>query len=125
MEHTEKKSLNISVRSFITAIVVIFLLMVAAYLLTLTIPAGTYARISGTTGNFIIDTDGGFSYTSGGISFWKWLLSPILVLGATGSGTLIAVIVFLLVIGGVFNALEQCGLMKYILHKTANRFRSV
>ena len=125
MEHTQKKSLNISVQSFATAIIVIFLLMLVAYLLTLTIPAGTYARISGADGNLIIDTKGGFSYTSGGISFWKWLLSPILVLGASGSGTLIAVIIFLLVIGGVFNALEQCGLMKYILNKTAHRFCSV
>ena len=125
MEQTEKKSLTISVRSFVTAIVVIFLLMVVAYVLTLTIPAGAYARISGTDGNLIVDTNSGFSYMSGGISFWKWLLSPVLVLGANGSGTLIAVIVFLLVIGGVFNALEQCGLMKYILHKTASRFRGV
>ena len=47
------------------------------------------------------------------------------MLGASGSGTLIAVIVFLLVIGGIFNALDQCGLMRYILTKTASRFSSV
>ena len=41
----------------------------------------------------------------GGIPFWKWLLSPFLALGAAGGGTLIAVIIFLLVIGGVFNSL--------------------
>ena len=125
MNQTEKKGLSISVRSFITAIVVIFLLMVAAYILAFTIPAGAYARVQDDDGHLIIDTVSGFSYTSGGISFWKWLFSPILVLGGTGNGTLIAVIIFLLVIGGVFNALEQCGLMKYILHKTANRFRHV
>jgi len=47
------------------------------------------------------------------------------VLGAPGSGTLIAVIVFLLVIGGVFNALDRCGLMKYMLDRIANRFGAV
>ncbi len=125
MPNTEKKGLNISVRSFITAIIVIFALMVAAYILTCFIPGGSYVRVDDGNGNKIIDTASGFTYTNGGIPFWKWILSPILVLGASGSGTLIAVIVFLLVIGGVFNALDKCGLMAYILNKTANRFGAV
>ncbi len=125
MADTEKKGLNISVRSFVTAIIVIFVLMLLAYVLTMIIPGGQYARINDSQGNLIIDTTSGFAYTQGGIAFWKWLLSPILVLGATGSGTLITVIIFLLVIGGVFNALDKCGLMAYILHKTASRFATV
>ncbi|MBR5322186.1 MAG: YfcC family protein [Clostridia bacterium] len=119
---SEKKGLNISVKSFITALVVIFALMIAAYVLTLVIPGGEYARIPNADGNMIINTENGFSYVDGGIHFWKWLLSPILVLGASGNGTLIAVIIFLLVIGGVFNSLDRCGLMKYLLDKIANRF---
>ena len=125
MDKTQQKGLNLSVRSFITAIIVIFILMIAAFILTLVIPGGTYARIPDANGHLVIDTAGGFSYTDGGIPFWKWLLSPILVLGASGSGTLIAVIAFLLVIGGVFNSLDQCGLMKYILDKIASRFSHV
>lgn len=125
MDKTQQKGLNLSVHSFITAIIVIFILMIAAFILTLVIPGGTYARIPDANGHLVIDTVGGFSYTDGGIPFWKWLLSPILVLGASGSGTLIAVIAFLLVIGGVFNSLDQCGLMKYILDKIASRFSHV
>ena len=125
MEQTKNKGLSISVRSFITAIVVIFALMAASYLLTFFIPGGIFARIPDENGNLIIDTAAGFTYTQGGIPFWKWILSPILVLGASGSGTLIAVIAFLLVIGGVFNGLDRCGLMKYMLAKTASRFSGV
>ena len=125
MNKENKKGLNISVRSFVTAIVVIFILMVAAYILTLVIPGGTYARIPDENGNMIIDTAVGFTPTEGGIPFWKWILSPFLVLGSTGSGTLIAVIAFLLVIGGIFNALDKCGLMKYMLDKIAHRFCNV
>ena len=51
----EKKGLNISAKFFITAILVIFLLMVLTYGFTFLVPGG-------------------------GISFWKWLLSPVLVL---------------------------------------------
>jgi len=93
----EKKGLNIGVKSFITAIVVIFILMVATYGLTFIVP-GAY------------------------MPFWKWALSPFLVLGSEGNGSLIAVLIFLLVIGGVFNCLEKCGLMIYMLENITERF---
>lgn len=94
---SEETGINISVKSFITAIIVIFVLMVLTYGLTFVIPGG-------------------------GIPFWKWALSPILVLGADGNVSLIAVILFLLVIGGVFNCLDKCGLMKYMLDMITHTF---
>lgn len=117
-----EKGLNISTKSFITAIVVLFLLMVLTYILTLIVPGGTYVRTVDEAGNAIIDTARGFQSLEGGIPFWQWLLSPVLVLGAEGSGSLIAVIIFLLVIGGVFNSLDKCGLMKYMLESITYRF---
>lgn len=125
MANQSKKGLNISARSFITAIIVIFCLMIACYILTLVIPSGEYQRIDDGNGNTVIDTTAGFSYVEGGIPFYKWILSPILVLGASGNGALIAVIAFLLVIGGVFNCLDKCGLIKYMLDKMAHRFGAV
>lgn len=125
MSNTKEKGLNLSIKSFLTAILVIFVLMIASYCLTLTIPGGTYARITDANGNLIIDTAGGFSYVQGGIPFWKWICSPVLVLAAPGNGTLIAVIIFLLVIGGVFNSLDRCGLMKYMLDTISHRFGGV
>ena len=113
----DKKGLSISTASFITATVLIFVLMVLTYIMTFMVPGGEYARVLDENGNQIIDIAGGFTYIEGGIPFWKWLLSPILVLGAEGNGSLIAVIIFLLVLGGVFNSLDRCGLMKYMLHK--------
>ena len=94
---TKDTGLNISVKSFITAIVVIFVLMLGTYGLTFIIPGG-------------------------GIPFWKWALSPILVLGAEGNVSLIAVIIFLLVIGGIFTCLDKCGIMKYMLDSITHRF---
>jgi len=122
MENNEKKGLNISARCFITAIAVIFALMVLTYVLTFVVPGGEFARVDDGNGNMVIDTDGGFTYVEGGISFGKWIASPILVLTADGSATLIAVIVFLLVIGGVFNSLEKCGLMKYMLDRITAKY---
>lgn len=125
MSENKNGGLNIGIKSFITALVIIFILMIAAYILTLIIPGGSYARTLDENGNTVIDTEGGFSDADSGIPFYKWLLSPFLVLGASGSGTLIAVIIFLLVIGAVFNALEKCGLMRYMLDKLVAKFAGV
>ncbi|MBR3751734.1 MAG: hypothetical protein IKK50_01215, partial [Ruminiclostridium sp.] len=65
MSEQKQKGLNISTRSFITAIVVIFVLMVASYILTLVVPGGAYARIPDENGNLIIDTASGFSPVEG------------------------------------------------------------
>lgn len=96
-EEKKSPSGNISAKSFVTAIIVIAVLMVLAYILTLVLPGCE-------------------------ISFGKWILSPFLVLGAEGSATIIAVIAFLLVIGGIFNCLETCGLIGYMLDKIAGKF---
>ena len=123
MEKThENKGLNVSVKSYITAIAVILVLMVLTYALTFFIPGGEYARTVDESGNTVLDPVQGFKVVEGGISFWKWLASPILVLGADGGGTIIAIIVFLLVIGGVFTCLDACGLMKYMLDRIVARF---
>lgn len=118
----QKKGLNISVRSFITATAVIFALMILTYALTFIIPGGEYARTLDEAGNTVIDTQAGFKNIEGGIPFYKWILSPFLVLGAEGGGAIIAVVIFLLVIGGVFNSLEKCGLMQYMLSRIVHRF---
>lgn len=122
MENSEKKGMSISVKSFITAIAVIFGLMVVSYILTFIIPGGQYVRVDDGNGNMIITADSVFQNIAGGIPFWKWILSPFLVLGADGSALVIAVIAFLLVIGGVFEGLAQCGLMQYMLDKIAYKF---
>ena len=124
-EKNDRKGINIGARSFIIAIGIIFALMLATYILTLVVPGGEYARIQDASGNYVIDTGAGFRYVDGGIPFWKWLLSPFLVLGAEGSGTIIAVLIFLLVIGGVFNSLSAGGMMNYMLGKIVDRFGSV
>lgn len=122
MTKKQNQSLSISTRSFLTAIAVILVLMIATYVLTLFVPSGSFDRITDENGNTVIDTSGEFTYTEGGISFGKWLLSPVLVLGASGNGALIAVIAFLIVIGGIFHALDRCGLIRFMLFCISKKF---
>lgn len=93
----EKGTLGASVKSFITAIIVIFIMMVLTYALTFIIPGG-------------------------GILFWKWALSPILVLFGEDNGSLIAIIALLVVLGGVFHVLDKFGVLRLLLDKISARF---
>ncbi len=118
MQRQKNKGLSISVKSFVTALAVIFGLMVLSYILTFIIPGGEYGTLDdGKTINPEV-----FNSVKGGLPFWKWLLSPFLVLFADGGFTIIAIVAFLLVIGGVFTCLDSSGLMKYMLDKIVNKF---
>ena len=86
----EKTALEAGVKSFITAIIVIFIMMIVTYALTFIIPGG-------------------------GIPFWKWALSPILVLFSEDNSSMIAVIILLIVLGGLFNTLDKFGKSRRIL----------
>ena len=93
----EKQKMEASVKSFITAIAVIFVMMVLTYALTFIIPGGY-------------------------IPFWKWLLSPILVLFTEDAGSLIAIIALLIGLGGVFNTLDKFGVLRLLLDKVTVKF---
>ena len=93
----EKQKMEASVKSFITAIVVIFVMMILTYALAFMIPGGY-------------------------IPFWKWILSPILVLFAEDAGSLIAIIALLVVLGGVFNSLDKFGILRLLLDKVTMKF---
>lgn len=93
----KKPALEASAKSFITAILVIFVMMVLTYGLTFVIPGG-------------------------GIAFWKWAASPILVLFGEDSGSLIAIIALLVVLGGVFNTLDKFGVLRVLLDKITMKF---
>ena len=109
----EKKSQNklesIGIKSYISSILIILCLMIATYVLTFFLPAGQYDV------NEVYGELEGVSFP-----FYRFLLSPVLVLGSDGNTLLIAILAFLLVIGGVFEALTRCNFMEYLLKKLEN-----
>ena len=125
MTGENKTDLSIGKKTFLFSFIFMFLIMVVAYVLTMVVPGGEFARTADAQGNQIIDVSGGFMEVQGGIPFWKWLLSPILILGASGSGTLIAVLLFLLLIGGLFNALTEQGIVSHMLGRLVRRYGQI
>ncbi len=114
------KIFNINKKSFMTALIMLFALMILTYLLTFVLPSGEYQRVvTNGTQTVVPDT---YTPVEGHISFVKWIFSPILALGATGGGTAIAIIVFLLILGGVFNTIDDCGILAYMLSKIYHKY---
>ena len=120
----QKSLQSISTISFIRAMIVIFALMTFTYILTFVIPSGEYLRSLDASGNLIIDSSLSFSFVDGHISFFKWICSPILILFSEGSFSIIAIILFLMIIGGIFTCLDVCGLMRYMLDSITVKFQS-
>ena len=109
-EEKKNKLDSISIKSYLSSLIIILCMMIATYALTFFLPAGEYA-------NDVYRQLDGVSFP-----FYKFILSPFLVLGSDGNGLLIAILAFLLVIGGVFEALTRCNFMEYLLKKLVNKF---
>ncbi len=125
MAQEKTAGLSIGKKTLLLSFFFMFLIMIVTYALTMVIPGGEFARTTDAEGNRIIDMNAGFTEVQGGIPFWKWLLSPVLVLGSSGSGTLISIILFLLLIGGLFNALTEQGIISHMLSRLVSRYGHV
>ncbi len=112
---------KVEIRSFLTAFVILAVFMVAAYLLCSLLPGGKYAREIVDGKEFIIADS--FGQVQGGLPLWKFLLSPVLVLGDQGGGLLGLIVIFLLVVAGSFVSLENAGVLNHMLLWVAAKFR--
>lgn len=97
-------------------------LMVLTYVLTFFLPAGEFRREISETGQVTI-INGTYHHVEGGISFLKWLFSPLLLFGTTDGASVIVICLFLLVIGGAILPLDECGCMRYMLDTIAHKYR--
>ncbi len=113
--------ISIGKKSFVSVVIILFLLMLVAGVMTLTIPAGEYLRDAG---DAIIP--GSFTYLPEGvyIPVWKWFLAPFLVLGTKDAVMLIMISVFLLILGGTFTVMEKTDGIKVMLKKLIARYKN-
>lgn len=101
----EQASSGISLRAFIMVACVLLVILLLSGALSYFIPQGAFLRDEG--GNIIPDT-----YQAGsveGISFGKVLSAPVRVFASEDALSIIMISVFLLVMSGVFNILEDTG----------------
>jgi len=117
----EKAGVRISRRAFIQAVAIIFALMMAAGILTRLIPAGQYARVE-VEGRQVIDPTT-FTFTERpDYPIWRWFTAPFEVLASPDGGTVIAIILFILLVGVAFAVMDKSGILKYAIARIAKGF---
>lgn len=108
-----KKIVNISKNTFISVVIILFVLILMSIGLTYLIPKG-----------IMIDNNYQVIEDANGIAIWKGLLSPFLVLGSSDGVTLIVLCVFLTIVTGVFQVLTDTNGIGMIVNKLIKKFEN-
>ena len=117
-----KRLLNISTHTFITAAIMLVCLMVLAIILTYIIPRGEYAT-SIIDGKTVTDYENYHQLDIPGINIFKGIFAPFLILGTSDGLTVIMLSIFILIIAGAFQAMSDCNGIKVIVKAIVNRFK--
>ena len=121
MNDIQSFGLKIGKKTFISTVVVLLSVMVLSFILTQVVPMGSYDRIM-EDGREIIVPDS-YTQTEGGrLPVWRLFSAPIEVFMGSDAITGIMIIIFIMLIGGVFLILDKCGLLRYALGVVINRF---
>lgn len=118
-----KAGAQIEKKAFVQAVVILLVLMILAGFLTRVVPAGSYTR-SMVDGREVIDTRS-FHYThQQPYPVWRWVTAPVEVLWGPDAAMVIAIILFILTVGGSFAVLDKSGVLKAVIARIAGRFAS-
>ena len=119
-EKTKEKAFSgISLRSFLTVVAVLSLILVFCGALSYIVPQGSFARNE--AGDIITGTYEAHGVS--GIAAWRVLTAPVRVFASEDAVTIIVISVFLLVMSGVFNLLEKTGGVKTFISQIMHRLR--
>ena len=121
MNDVESFGLKIGKRTFISTAVMLFCVMVVAFILTQTVPIGDYQR-EFVDGREVI-VAGSYVQTDGErLPIWRLFTAPFEVFAGPDAATAIMIILSIMLIGGVFLILDKCGLLKYAMQLVIRRF---
>ena len=118
----QKAGAQISQRAFVQSLVILFVLMMIAGILTVLLPAGQYTRIE-VDGRETIDPNSFQFVEKPEYPFWRWLIAPLEVLGSSSGLTVIVIIVVLFFAGGAFAVLDKTGTLRAFIGRIVRRFR--
>ncbi|MFW6228076.1 MAG: YfcC family protein [Alkalispirochaeta sp.] len=114
--------IRIGTRAFLLAFVIIFTLMIVSGVLTRIVPAGSYDRVE--VDGRVQVVPGSFTYTDSPVyPIWRWATAPVEVLFAPGNVAVIAIILFLIFVGGSFTVLERGDVLGAFLRVIAVKMR--
>ena len=123
MNKDNDSGIKISMKSFLSSLVILLILMIASGMLTRILPPGEYDRII-VEGRETIDINSFEFIEKQNYPVYRWFTAPVEVLWSEDSLTVIVIILFILFIGGTFTILEKSGIIKYAMDKIVKKFSS-
>ena len=122
-DDNDGRLLNISRKSFISVLILLAVLMAASIVLTYVLPKGAYQTVT-VNGEEVTDYQSYIPLSKEpGIPVWKGILSPFLLLGGSDGINLIMLSVFLLIIVGTFQSMNDNNGIKVIVERVISKFR--
>jgi len=118
----QKAGAQISRKAFLQSFLILLVLMLAAGVLTLVVPAGAYTRTTQADGREMIDPNSYTAIPKPDYPIWRWLAAPLEVLGTKDGLTIITIILFLLIVGVAFALLDRSGVLKAAIARIVARF---
>ncbi|WP_028974453.1 YfcC family protein [Spirochaeta cellobiosiphila] len=115
-------SLKVGVRSFLMALGILLVLMIASGVMTKVLPAGQYDRTVEGSRTLII-TGSYHPIPQPEYPFWRWFTAPVEILFNSGAVTLYTIILFLLFVGGSITILERIHVMDVLMDSLIKRFK--
>lgn len=106
------KSSNPALKTFLSAIIILVVMLVITGILTYVIP----------NGDFNSETMTFTEREQQGIPIATWIGAPILVLFSDSGALVISIIIFLLIIGGAIHLLKETGLIEGVILAIVNKF---
>ena len=118
----QKAGAQIGKRAFIQSLVILFILMMLAGVLTRLLPAGNYAR-NIVDGREVVDPASFQFVEKPDYPIWRWFVAPLEVLGSSSGLTVIVIIIVILFAGGAFAVLEKTGTIRAFIGRVVRRFQ--
>ncbi len=113
---------SITKRSFLQAILILFILLIFSGVLTRVIPTGEYQSVIESGKRVIVA--GSYTELSGEVlPIYKWFSAPIDVLFGNDGALIISIILFLLIVGGSVHVLNESHVISSLISKIVSRFQ--
>ena len=119
------KVINVSKKTFLNSVVLFGVLLLVSIIATYIVPRGTFSLVEGEGGALVEDYS---SYVQldnqSGINILKGIFAPFLILFSKDGLSIIMLILFLLVVSGSFQIMNDTNGMKIIVNKLIKKFES-
>ena len=116
-----KSGAQISTRAFLQSVIILFVLMMLAGLMTRLLPAGSYTRIT-IADRQVIDPQSFQPVEKPAYPAWRWFTAPVEVLWGPDAVIIITIIVFLLMVGVSFAVLDKTGILAAAVQRLVQAF---